>query len=549
MTAPARPILIVGVPRSGTSWTMRALGHGVGATTVLEPDSEDKWPAAIHAKRTLGRYPVLGPGDQAPAYRRLWSWTFGGAVEPRRSVLARHILGPGAEDRIYDGRPDPVTWLASTLARDPRPRPTAARGGQHTRIVAKSIHAQLAIEWIAAGFDIDVVLLLRHPANVLASWMEVNLKDSRYSTLQNRPEVRARYVEPWGVPLPGPEPVEQMSWMIGLLLAAIEDAASDIPTGTSAPMSSCAPIPPPSSGRWPKTSDWGGGRMPRTSSSGTTRRGPASPSNGWRPSSPIHGVTGSTTIRWPPCAGCSSGSRSRGGPTRTSSEAAPRRHRPSSALRTRARSRRRPPRAAAEVHQVSGPAQRDPLDHLHAGLGGQPSKAGPRSRGPLRRGRRIGACAGSASGRGTGTKRRRDRRPAPCVPAAWRARRHSRTRPERRRRRKRPPRSAVPIPAGSTWTSPGKAAACWAASATMASAGSMPVTWIPLAAKGANSGPLPHPTSRTRFAPRAAESRPPAATGRTAGPGRAPLPPARSSRRRRSGSPGAGSRSGSHRST
>ena len=62
-------------------------------------------------------------------------------------------------------------------------------------------------------------------ANVLASWMEVNLKDSRYSTLQNRPEVRARYVEPWGVPLPGPEPVEQMSWMIGLLLAAIEDAA------------------------------------------------------------------------------------------------------------------------------------------------------------------------------------------------------------------------------------------------------------------------------------------------------------------------------------
>ncbi len=229
MTAPARPILIVGVPRSGTSWTMRALGHGVGATTVLEPDSEDKWPAAIHAKRTLGRYPVLGPGDQAPAYRRLWSWTFGGAVEPRRSVLARHILGPGAEDRIYDGRPDPVTWLASTLARDPRARPTAARGGQHTRIVAKSIHAQLAIEWIAAGFDIDVVLLLRHPANVLASWMEVNLKDSRYSTLQNRPEVRARYVEPWGVPLPGPEPVEQMSWMIGLLLAAIEDAASRHP--------------------------------------------------------------------------------------------------------------------------------------------------------------------------------------------------------------------------------------------------------------------------------------------------------------------------------
>ncbi|MGD0391968.1 MAG: sulfotransferase [Acidimicrobiales bacterium] len=233
MTTATRPIVIVGVPRSGTSWTMRALGNAVGAATVLEPDSEDKWPAAIHAKHKLGRYPVLRPGDEAPAYRRLWSWTFDGAVEPRRSVLARHILGPGAEDRIYDGRLDPVTWLASTLARDPNPGraagPAAGQAGQATRIVAKSIHAQLAIEWIASQFDVDVVLLLRHPANVLASWMEINLKDSRYSTLENRPDIRARYVEPWGVRLPGPDPVERMSWMIALLLAAIEDASTRHP--------------------------------------------------------------------------------------------------------------------------------------------------------------------------------------------------------------------------------------------------------------------------------------------------------------------------------
>jgi Sulfotransferase family len=229
MTAATRPIVIVGVPRSGTSWTMRALGNAVGATNILEPDSEDKWPSAIHAKRNLGRYPVLTPGDEAPAYRRLWSWTFDGAPEPRRSVLARHILGPGAEDRIYDGRLDPVTWLASTLARDPGPRrpPTVPPAGP--RMVAKSIHAQLAVEWIAAEFDIDVLLLLRHPANVLASWMAINLKDSRYSTLEHRPDIRARYVERWGVPMPGPDPVERMSWMIGLLLAAIEETAARHP--------------------------------------------------------------------------------------------------------------------------------------------------------------------------------------------------------------------------------------------------------------------------------------------------------------------------------
>jgi hypothetical protein len=229
MTAANRPIVIVGSPRSGTSWTMRALASAADTVNVLEPDSEDKWPAAIHAKRRLGRYPVLQPGERSPAYRRLWAWTLQGAHEPQRSVWARHILGPGAEDRIYDGHRDPVTWFASTLARDPRVLPSSTLASDSPRIVAKSIHAQFAIEWIADEFDTDVLFLLRHPASVLASWMELNLKDSRYSTLEHRDDIKARYVEPWNLPLPGPDPIERMSWMIGLLMAAIEDTSARHP--------------------------------------------------------------------------------------------------------------------------------------------------------------------------------------------------------------------------------------------------------------------------------------------------------------------------------
>jgi hypothetical protein len=54
--------------------------------------------------------------------------------------------------------------------------------------------------------------------------MEVDLKDGRNATLESRPEVRARYVDRWGVPLPGDDPVEKMSWRIGLLVAALEEA-------------------------------------------------------------------------------------------------------------------------------------------------------------------------------------------------------------------------------------------------------------------------------------------------------------------------------------
>ncbi len=223
-----RPIVIVGLPRSGTTWTLRALGSAPGTTRILEPDNEDKYPASIHAKREVGRYPVLHPGDENAAYRRLWDWILCGAHEDRRSRLARHMLGPGSLNRIHEGRPDPVTWLAAMVGRDPR-RQKANGHDSSTRLVVKSIHAQLATEWLASTFDVEMLLLLRHPANVLASWMELNLKDARNSTLETRPEIRSRYLKPWGVPLPGPDPVERMSWRIGLLVAALEDASSRHP--------------------------------------------------------------------------------------------------------------------------------------------------------------------------------------------------------------------------------------------------------------------------------------------------------------------------------
>jgi Sulfotransferase family len=228
MTA-ARPIVIVGLPRSGTTWTLQALACAAGTTPIPEHDNEDKHPASIHAKRKVGRYPALSPGDVAPAYRKHWDWIFKGASQPRRARWARYLLGPGAVDRIHEGRADPASWMASTLARDPRPKRVPDGQGPASRIVAKSIHAQLSVEWLADEFDIDVLLLLRHPANVLASWMELNLKDARNTTLETRPEIRSRYLEPWGVPQPGPDPIERMSWRIGLLTAAIEQASSHNP--------------------------------------------------------------------------------------------------------------------------------------------------------------------------------------------------------------------------------------------------------------------------------------------------------------------------------
>ena len=108
----------------------------------------------------------------------------------------------------------------------PRPAPGAPPAG---RTIAKSIHAQLSLEWIDDEFAITPLVLLRHPANVLASWMEVQLKDGRNSTLESRPEVRTRFADRWDVPPPGQDPIEKMCWRIGLLIAALEEALARHP--------------------------------------------------------------------------------------------------------------------------------------------------------------------------------------------------------------------------------------------------------------------------------------------------------------------------------
>ena len=103
---------------------------------IFEPDNEEQHPAAIHAKRHLGRYPVLRPGDVNRPFHRLWTWILDGAHEGIRARAALAMLSPGRQERTFDRKADLVTWTAGTVARDPRPgggghrSGSAAGGGQ-----------------------------------------------------------------------------------------------------------------------------------------------------------------------------------------------------------------------------------------------------------------------------------------------------------------------------------------------------------------------------------------------------------------------------------
>src|SRR5437867_103434 len=62
----ARPVLVAGGPRTGTSWVLRALHRAGGVALIYEPDNEWPNPFALKAKLPLGRFPVLEAGAAAP---------------------------------------------------------------------------------------------------------------------------------------------------------------------------------------------------------------------------------------------------------------------------------------------------------------------------------------------------------------------------------------------------------------------------------------------------------------------------------------------------
>ncbi|MGO9344235.1 MAG: sulfotransferase [Acidimicrobiales bacterium] len=220
-----RPILVVGVPRSGTTWTANVLGATEGVRLVAEPDNEKLSAPAVWAKRRLGRFPVLDDGDHALRYLQLWRWAFTGANSGLRLRLAQHLLRDTNDDdleALAQGRITPWLRVAGILAALPRGAPSTAR------CVVKSVHACLGVEWLAAQFEIDVLVILRHPANVLASWLDLDLPD-RDRDLGALRRVQERFVRPWGVPSAGTSALERAVWELGLLTCALEQAAAKHP--------------------------------------------------------------------------------------------------------------------------------------------------------------------------------------------------------------------------------------------------------------------------------------------------------------------------------
>jgi len=138
-----RPVLVTGSNRSGTTWVGEALAQSDEVQYLHEPFNPSIWPRLLE-RRPNGHYIYLCEDNGAPWERPV-----------DRLLRYRFPVASQLRD-VSSGR------AAAKLARDWGR--SLRRRGRGRRPLLKDPIALFAAEWLAAHFDMAVVVMVRHPA-------------------------------------------------------------------------------------------------------------------------------------------------------------------------------------------------------------------------------------------------------------------------------------------------------------------------------------------------------------------------------------------------
>ncbi|MCC6680705.1 MAG: sulfotransferase [Phycisphaeraceae bacterium] len=204
-------ILLLGLPRSGTTWVANVLGLADRMRFVNEPDNEKiSWLGRCY-KRHVPRFPLLEIGDTPRDFARLWQKA---AVGPRaawlsRSIFARALKAPDSFIAAKEKQPA-LGFPPSALG--PRPSSLPPR-------LIKSVHAVLCAEWVCSVAPIGyVVVVMRHPMAILASWRRLQMPDATRAFTLSEP-VQQRVL---GKVIPASDELEKQALHLAVLWRGLE---------------------------------------------------------------------------------------------------------------------------------------------------------------------------------------------------------------------------------------------------------------------------------------------------------------------------------------
>lgn len=202
-----KKILLLGVPRTGTTWVGDIIGLSQNMEYVLEPDNEKTSLLAYCLKRELMRFPVLSQEQHNPFYSQFWQFIFNApeAALLSRSTLTRLVLFKWLRKNVLEkwvtAKEHALTTTTENLRTENLIKPplqktinlicpllsklvhTKQNSYQSSKManarLVKSVHGILASEWIVKTCNVtDTIITMRSPYAVLASWRKLKMPDA-----------------------------------------------------------------------------------------------------------------------------------------------------------------------------------------------------------------------------------------------------------------------------------------------------------------------------------------------------------------------------------
>ncbi|MEE9166097.1 MAG: sulfotransferase [Candidatus Neomarinimicrobiota bacterium] len=184
--------MVVGVPRSGTTWTARVLSEAHQTSLLHEPDNEKINVLAFRWKHGYHRMPYIREAEMEPVYAGFWRHILDYDFLPSATVLNKSLLrgfnlnSTRLENYVRDkcrqaNNSQPHAFQTSPYDQITRVLSKASffyYKSRSRRRIVKSVHTGLALPFLYQHFRPQVLLVFRHPANVVSSCLQLGLYDA-----------------------------------------------------------------------------------------------------------------------------------------------------------------------------------------------------------------------------------------------------------------------------------------------------------------------------------------------------------------------------------
>ncbi|WP_084130359.1 sulfotransferase [Demequina sp. NBRC 110055] len=176
----APPIVVTGCPRSGTTWVGSTVGAASEVFYLYEPFNDE----APHPLRVSERYQYVDPTAPADAIADVATLVDMGRLGSRVRATARAArLGTGFRSEL------PSHLAVHEAVRAPG-RYVGAR-----RTLVKDPLAFFAAEWLEAQYGARVVMMVRHPAGMISSYLKLGWP-CEVDSLLRQPGIVDRFAPP-----------------------------------------------------------------------------------------------------------------------------------------------------------------------------------------------------------------------------------------------------------------------------------------------------------------------------------------------------------------